>query len=151
MAQEKLLLPRKSTALSCAYDCEQHYALNTAYICLLKNRDYSLKYILACLNSRLLNYFYSKIFFGWQVTIPALNLLPIKRIPFSEQTPFIDLVDKILAITKDEDCPTNPTKQSHVKEYEHQIDQMVYQLYDLTPEEIAIVEGSSAKDGGGET
>jgi hypothetical protein len=28
---------------------------------------------------------------------------------------------------------------------------MVYQLYDLTPEEITVVEGSSAKDGGGET
>jgi len=28
----------------------------------------------------------------------------------------------------------------HVKEFEKQIDQMVYKLYDLTPEEIKIVE-----------
>jgi len=33
------------------------------------------------------------------------------------------------------------TKQTKVKEYERQIDQMVYQLYDLTEEEIEIVEG----------
>jgi hypothetical protein len=32
---------------------------------------------------------------------------------------------------------------TQVKEYERQIDQMVYELYDLTPEEIAIVEGTS--------
>jgi len=30
-----------------------------------------------------------------------------------------------------------------VKEYERQIDQMVYKLYDLTEEEIKIVEGGN--------
>ncbi|MBP7796668.1 MAG: hypothetical protein KA059_07850 [Elusimicrobiales bacterium] len=34
-------------------------------------------------------------------------------------------------------------KQDKVKEYEHQIDQMVYKLYGLTEEEIKIVEGVS--------
>ncbi len=33
------------------------------------------------------------------------------------------------------------SKQAKVKEYEHQIDQMVYKLYGLTEEEIEIVEG----------
>jgi len=32
--------------------------------------------------------------------------------------------------------------EARVKEYERQLDQLVYQLYDLTPEEIAVVEGS---------
>jgi hypothetical protein len=44
-------------------------------------------------------------------------------------------------IISPEDYLANPAKQAKVKEYERQIDQMVYQLYDLTPEEIAIVEG----------
>jgi adenine-specific DNA-methyltransferase len=48
-------------------------------------------------------------------------------------------VDRILDITKDDDYLTNPAKQAKVKEYEHQIDEMVYELYGLTPEEIAIV------------
>lgn len=39
----------------------------------------------------------------------------------------------------------NSTKQSKVKEYEHQIDQMVYKLYDLTEEEIQIVDESFEK------
>jgi len=34
----------------------------------------------------------------------------------------------------------NPAKQAKVKEYEKQIDQMVYKLYGLIPEEIKIVE-----------
>jgi len=34
----------------------------------------------------------------------------------------------------------NSTKQAQVKEYEKQIDQMVYDLYGLTKEEIKIIE-----------
>jgi len=141
LAKEKLLLPRKSTRIACTYDNDQFYALNTAYICLLKDIHFDIKYILACLNSSLINYFYSSLFFGWQVTIPALNSIPIKNIPADKQKPFITLVDQILAITKDDDYLDNPQKQSKVKALEAKIDQLVYKLYGLTPEEIKIVEG----------
>ena len=43
-----------------------------------------------------------------------------------------------LAITKREQ-----NQQADISELENKIDQLVYQLYDLTEEEIAIVEGSS--------
>ena len=36
----------------------------------------------------------------------------------------------------------NPDKQSKVSALEKQIDEMVYKLYGLTPDEIAIVEGN---------
>lgn len=42
---------------------------------------------------------------------------------------------------KDEDYLSNPGRQAWIKELEHQIDQMVYELYGLTSEEIAVVEG----------
>jgi len=48
---------------------------------------------------------------------------------------------KILSLTQSEDYLENPQKQARVKEYERQIDQMVYKLYGLTEEEIKIVEG----------
>jgi len=38
------------------------------------------------------------------------------------------------------DYLTNPAKQAKVKEYEREIDRMVYKLYSLTEEEIKIVE-----------
>jgi len=50
------------------------------------------------------------------------------------QQPFITLVDNILAAKqKDSNADTSAL--------ERQIDEMVYELYGLTPEEIAIVEG----------
>ena len=60
------------------------------------------------------------------------------------QKMFIALVDKILAITKDDDYLNNAAKQAKVRDYEKQIDQLVYKLYDLTEEEIKIVEGNSS-------
>ena len=70
-----------------------------------------------------------------------LQELPLAIAGTQEQKALTVIVDQILAITKDEDYLTNLAKQARVKELERQIDQMVYQLYDLTPEEIAVVEG----------
>ena len=52
-----------------------------------------------------------------------------------------NFVDKNFAIIKDKDYIDNPEKQTKVKEYENQINQMVYKLYGLTPKETKIVEG----------
>jgi len=71
-----------------------------------------------------------------------LSEIPVMSILANRQKPFVQLVDQILAITKEEDYLANPDKQAKVKELERQIDQLVYQLYDLTPEEIAVVECS---------
>jgi len=70
---------------------------------------------------------------------------PIADISSIEQQPFVELVDKILAITKDNDYLQNPEKQKKVKAYEHQIDQLVYKLYELTESEIKVIEGDICK------
>jgi len=137
LAEEKLLLPRKSTRILCAYDNEQYYCLNTAYVCLLTNKGYKLKFILGVLNSKLINYVYSKLFFGWQITIPALNLIVI---PKTNQNHFAEIIDKILAIARSDDYLTSLSKQTKLKEYEHQMDKMIYKLYELSENEIETVE-----------
>ena len=49
-------------------------------------------------------------------------------------------VNQILLLSQSEDYLKNPQKQAKVKEYERQIDQLVYKLYNLTEEEIKIIE-----------
>lgn len=101
---------------------------------------FNLKYLLAILNSRfaniylnnirrhrLENYFYPDDF----------RNLPIAEIPLSEQMPYVEIVDNIIALKKS----GNMTDLKKAHDYESQIDKMVYILYDLKPEEIAIVEG----------
>jgi adenine-specific DNA-methyltransferase len=110
-----------------------------------KDLSVSLNYILALLNS--------KLYYLWlyhrgkrkgeilELYQQPLSEIPIKKGSESEQKPFIEIVDKILAITKSNDYLQNPIKQAKVKEYEEEIDQMVYKLYGLTEDEIKIVEG----------
>lgn len=69
-----------------------------------------------------------------QILMSDLETLPLLIIEQCEQKPFITLVDQILS-AKQKDPDTNTSA------LERQIDRMVYKLYDLTPEEIAIVEG----------
>ncbi len=107
------------------------------------SQRFDLKYLLAIINSRfanfylnnnrrhrLENYFYPDDF----------RNLPIADISEQQQKAYVDLVNTILEITKAEDFTQNRVKQSNVHKYEIQIDQLVYKLYDLSPEEIRVVE-----------
>ena len=113
-----------------------------------KDPEYDLKYILAILNSKFAEaWFYKngkKRGAGVDIGVQKLRQFPIKKISIDQQNPFIKVVNKIMSITKDADYLQNPAKQAQVKEYERQIDQLVYQLYGLTEEEIKMVEGETA-------
>ena len=116
----------------------------------MKDKKYSLKYILALLNSTLINCYYRLISLETgrtmaQTDIETLELLPVKIPSSNIQNKIAYLVDQILFITKDKDYLENIQKQAKVREYEHQIDQMAYKLYNLTPEEIEMVEGFKNK------
>jgi len=54
----------------------------------------------------------------------------------------VQKVQEILSLTQSPDYETNKEKQQKVKELEKEIDKLVYKLYDLTDEEIRIIEES---------
>ena len=58
----------------------------------------------------------------------------------NQEKQFIDFVDEILSITNSPDYIDSSEKQARIKTLEKEIDQLVYKLYALTPEDIAIVE-----------
>jgi hypothetical protein len=89
------------------------------YLLAILNSSFAMKYLNNIRRHRLENYFYPDDF----------RKLPIADISIKEQKPFVELVDKILSLTKDDDYLQNPAKQAKVKEYERGIDQMVYKLY----------------------
>ena len=72
---------------------------------------------------------------AYQIDKGPILEIPI-YVPDNElEQPIVDLVDQIIT-SKKNDPLTDTTN------YEKQIDDMVYKLYDLTDEEIAIIEGS---------
>lgn len=135
LAKEKILLPRKSTKIYCGYDNEQYYALNTAYVCLLRDdrpiSEVKLKYVLALLNSKLINYYYKTLYLGWQIVIPALKAIPIL---YDEdiQKLIVEKVDIILN-----------SKGSDISNEEKYLDSLIYKLYNISENEISIIERRS--------
>jgi hypothetical protein len=145
----KLLVRQTGDTLIAAIDYDGFYHLNNVHSFALNpqnNYQLDILYLLALFNSKLLDYYYKKISLEKgrtmaQTDIETLENLPIKYVDKKEQEPIINTVCKILKETKDNDYLEN-IKQTIVEQYEKKIDRMVYKLYDLTPEEIEIVENS---------
>lgn len=110
------------------------------------SKNYFYGYLQAILNSGLIKFYVNELMYDGTHFYPNhMKQLPIKKTTEFEQKPLIELVDKILSLTKTDDYITNTEKQAEVKKLEYQIDELVYKLYDLKPEEIEIVENSSKK------
>ncbi len=62
-----------------------------------------------------------------------VSQLPVASATPKQQAPIVKLVDQILAAKRDD-------PQANVSEWERKINCLVYQLYELTDEEIAIIE-----------
>lgn len=111
----RILIRRTGNTLCCAYLEKPSLTESTLYSCWSNSQKFSNKFLIGLLNSKVLDY-YSKVLFitnqqGFpQILMTDLEQLPIKQIPLVDQQPFINLVDKILSITKDADYPDNSTK-----------------------------------------
>jgi hypothetical protein len=115
--------------------------LNTIYNLYLDDDKFDLRFVLAIINSRVTRYYWLCRFFDNKETFPKikkapLHSIPIRRCDSKKQRVFATLVDRILAAKQ-----ANPSADTSALERE--IDQQVYALYGLTPEEIAIVEGGA--------
>lgn len=140
-AKEKIIWIELTNENKFAYSDKEDYLLAGAFFLVGK----SLKYLLSFLNSKLCLFYFSLICNSSGMATTqwkkfALEKVPVPKLSEKDREPFVRVVDKILAITKSTDYLENPAKQAQVRVYENKIDQMVYKLYNLTKEEIKIVE-----------
>ena len=103
-AKEKLIFRQTSDCIVGTIIGEGYIMRNNTHIVLNKDDSiYDLRYVLTCLNSKLINYYYwtinpEKGEAMAEVKAFHLGLLPIKRIPLSDQQPFIALADTMLSL-----------------------------------------------------
>ena len=119
------------------YD-DKNLFVGMSYNVIISKNSTNLLFILALLNSSYASdWFYKNAKhrgIGVDVGVDKLRTFPIPTATKEQQQEIITLVDKILAAKK-QDSFTDTT------EWEKLIDQKVYELYGLTEDEIAIVEG----------
>ena len=131
-AKEKLIWIELADKGRFVYDDKATYCEATTFIM----TGNSTKYLCAILNSRVVYWFLSQVAptsgmgtLRWKKVYIETILVPL--LDKAKQQPFIALVDKIL---------TAKQQAQDTRTLETQIDQMVYQLYDLTDDEIGIIE-----------
>jgi hypothetical protein len=154
----KILTRKTADRIIATLDDHGYYFEQTVHGSILRDKRYSEKYFLALLNSKLYLYYYQKemnqegtIF--PQVRIGYLKELPICTIDFTNLTKknqhdaLVGLVDRMLDLHKqlvksNFDSEKEPIERQ-IKATDKKIDQLVYQLYGLTEEEIKVVEGKN--------
>ena len=175
LESEKLFVRNISTkeGLLAVLDREKFYSNDTVSICipwhllkqvkergvlgsesqLANSQKYDLRYLLALINSKLLNFYFKKALSSNLHVYPeAVRNLPICRIDFKnlhEKKNFTDLTElaeKMLDLQKkfhsaEEHSNEWERLKEEIEKTDRKIDEAVYELYGLSPEEIAVVEG----------
>lgn len=158
--QRKLAIPSTVKRLMACYDYAGEMYLDNVRvngILLKEESDIDYKYITGLLNSKLLHWFFSRVATpfanGWfGANRQFIETLPIRTVAFSNSTEkklhneIVSQVDKMLDLNK-KLTPIRGTysfeRDDLIKEIENtdkKIDNLVYDLYGLTAEEIKIVE-----------
>lgn len=135
-SKEKIIWGELSDKPKFSFDSDGLYAEATLFFMTGDN----LKYLLAILNSKLSNWYFNQISTSsgmgtnrWKKY--KIGLLPIKDISLTKQQAIIEIVNIIISAKKQ-----NP--ESDITQWDNEIDQLIYMLYNLTDDEIAIVEGN---------
>ncbi|EAI2852611.1 class I SAM-dependent DNA methyltransferase [Campylobacter jejuni] len=137
--KEKIVYPETTQGAYFVYDNKGIFLEKTAFFIVCEN----LKYLLGLLSSNLITYYYKNFSQGcklgtkgYQYNKHALENLPIPKINSKNQNivdELINLVDEILK-AKEQD------KNANTQELENKINSLVYKLYNLTEDEIKIIE-----------
>lgn len=130
----KIIYPNMTKFLPFSLDVDGHY-LNDK--CFILTGEY-IYYLTAFFNSKLFRHCFADSFPELQGNSKEIKKFIIEQIPvktISDETPFMEIVNQILAAKKLE-----PTADTTVLDKE--IDQLIFQLYDLTEEEIKIIENA---------
>ncbi|MFA5188282.1 MAG: N-6 DNA methylase [Patescibacteria group bacterium] len=101
--------------------------------------NYDLRYLVALINSKLINwYFISKLGGGLHVYPDDVKKLPIYVANKEQQNKLVKLIDEMLKLNKT--IESREKNKTRIEAVDYEIDKVVYKLYNLTPEEINVVE-----------
>jgi type I restriction-modification system DNA methylase subunit len=155
---EKIVIRQTGDSLIATFDSQRYIVRDNLYVIHNLQRIENIKYFLGILNSYFLTWYYQNIINSEkgealaQVKKGHIINLPIRTIDFdipddvAKHDKMVQLVESMLDLNKrvhTDGISTQEKKilQKQIAITDKQIDQLVYDLYDLTEEEIKVVEG----------
>jgi predicted type IV restriction endonuclease len=152
----KIIISGMTKTLECAIDPAGHMIAGKSTSIVLSVLD--LRYLLALLNSKVINYWYSETYGGnrlaggyLRIGPPQIEMIPIRPLDInnphdqSKHDRIIKLVDRMLSLHQRLAKAKSGREQiqRQIVATDKQIDDLVYELYQLTPEEIQLVEAAT--------
>lgn len=151
----KKILIRKivGQTLISTYVAETSYCNTLLSVLKIKKKEYSYTYLLGVLNSKLIGWYFRKKFqINPDDTFPQILIRDILQFPLPKKDKarhdqLVTLVERMLDLHKQKAAAqtgeTRTLLERQIAATDQQIDRLVYELYELTQEEIEIVEESS--------
>ncbi|MFA5816570.1 MAG: TaqI-like C-terminal specificity domain-containing protein [Bacteroidales bacterium] len=156
-ANPKIIVRQIGLIPICALDERGYCCLNTVFMIVPKtDSEINLKFILGILNSSLIANYWKHNFSDLRQTFPKIKGSYLEKLPIAlidlkdsdenkQHNEIVKLVDQLLKLNDEKSETKLQTKVSQIEskiDYcENRINELVYQLYGLTAEEIKIVEG----------
>ena len=132
---EKIIVRQTGDSLIATYDDKRFVSLKNTHVINAKSGT-NLKYVLAILNSKLMNFYYQYLNPEMGEALAEVKKENVEKLVFKNsknQQPFINIVDKILAI-KNVDSKADTSKE------ETKVDYLVYKLYNLIYDEVLMID-----------
>ncbi len=153
---EKILFRRVGDTLIGSLDTAKKLALNTLVV-ISPKRDcpYDLRYVLGLFNSKLMNFYYVCFLKSTKKVFSEIQARQVEQLPFpslngadaTDDERYNKIVDKVRAMLEAKRILAKARTDKDKTYYENrcaaldrQIDRLVYELYELTEDEIQIVE-----------
>jgi len=154
--KEKLVSRQTADRLIFAFDDQQLYTTNSVHNTFLDTPEpYSLRFILGILNSKYMTYLYRTLSGETRDVFPQVHISMLKKLPMrgiNFENPddrechdeLVSLVSEILQISQSLDSSGSQAIRHSLLErmriVDEKIDRKVYDLYGLTPQQVAQVE-----------
>jgi len=154
LADEKLIMQRVGGILVTSYDDEKYYTFNSVNNLIPKESEYSLKFVLACLNSEFLRGYYSTNFTNRSsltvnISKTFLDQLPIPVLDFSIESNVIAhnrvvaLVEDIIAAKRNMFVALTDKDKSYyerkITDLDRNINEEITALYGLSRRDIETI------------
>ncbi len=153
---EKILIRRIGSNIIATYDNQKYYNVCDVYNILAKNGT-DLKYILAILNSKLMSFYLKTQFKNAKKLFPKIPIMYLEQLPIksldllkkAEKQDYEQIIKSVNALL-DLHKKKASLKLAHeieqidrrIKHNENLIDEKLYELYELTKEEIELIDAN---------
>lgn len=134
LVKKKILIQDIAQEICATIDSNMYLCNDTINLIFSLNNRFKFEYILGLLNSKAVRFWHKKVFpEGLHIKIYQLKEIPIPVVTLEQQEQIAEFVNQILKLKKKD-------PNADISDLEYQIDKLVYDLYGLTEEEIAVIE-----------